>query len=395
MALRIRPKRSRVVALAAAVAVLAATGIASANGRWSSNDWPYNTTRQDVGQSYTLATVGDIACEPESGDAPAQLKCGSPDLGGIPAEYATAQQAYGMHPTLVALLGDEQYEVGKLSDFENSFENAWGGLRLLERPASGNHEYYAYTKHGDNEAAQNGTGYFAYFNGHDQAGTPNSRGQAGDDTEANQGWYSYDIGRWHVISLNIECNSDPFHHDCNTTDAGLLAQETQWLQNDLRTSHAQCTLAYWHQPTFSATTDGSNAAAPGAGSAEGAAADAWWKLLYDAHASLVLNGHEHVYARFRPMDPNGRYDPRRGITQITVGTGGEDLDTLSKTGPSTYSNPNVVTGQDQAFGVMKLTLRPNGYSFAYTPALAGPGFGSSALNYSDSGSGTCHGHGED
>ena len=117
--------------------------------------------------------------------------------------------------------------------------------------------------------------------------------------------------------------------------------------------------------------------------------DAWWKLLYQAHAALILNGHEHVYARFRPMDPNGKYDPKHGITQLTVGTGGEDLDTLATT-PTGYSNPNVVTAQDQAFGVMNLRLKPGGYSFSYQPTAAGPGADPSALNYSDSGSGSCH-----
>jgi hypothetical protein len=293
----------------------------------------------------------------------------------------------------VALLGDEQYEVGKLSDFEQSFEQAWGGLRLLERPAPGNHEYYAYTKHGDNEAAQNGTGYFGYFNGHTQDGTPNAEGQAGTDSASRQGWYSYDLGNWHVISLNVECNSAAFDNDCSTTDTGLLAQETRWLAADLRSNHADCTVAYWHQPTFSATTSAADApdpSAPGAGGQEGGVADAWWKLLYQSHATLVLNGHEHVYARFRPMDPSGRYDPRHGITQLTIGTGGEDLDTLATT-PTGYSNPNVVTGQDQAFGVMNLQLKPNGYSFSYQPTLAGPGADPSSLNYTDSGSGSCRG----
>ena len=111
---------------------------------------------------------------------------------------------------------------------------------------------------------------------------------------------------------------------------------------------------------------------------------------YKAHATLVLNGHEHVYARFRPMDPNGSYDPRHGITQFTVGTGGEDLDTLA-TDAGTFSNPNVVTGTDEAFGVMKLQLGNGRYSWTYRPALAGPGFGSSALSYGDAGSARCRG----
>ncbi|HEY8301398.1 MAG TPA: hypothetical protein VIG48_05845 [Jatrophihabitans sp.] len=390
-----RLRRITIATSAAGVAVLAAAGLALASPSPSA-DWPYG--QQHDQRSFTLATVGDIACEPataENSATPASLKCGSPDGGGYAAEFATAQQAYAMKPGAVALLGDEQYEVGKLSDFEQSFEQSWGGLRALERPAPGNHEYYAYTKHGDNEPAQNGNGYFAYFNGHDQNGTPHEQGQAGTDSANEQGWYSYDLGNWHVISLNVECNSAAFHNDCSTTDNGLLAQETRWLAADLHSDRSSCTVAYWHQPTFSATTSASDVpdpSAPGAGGQEGGVADAWWKLLYRAHATLILNGHEHLYARFRPMDPSGHYDPRHGITQLTVGTGGEDLDTLATNSSGGYSNPNVVTGQDKAFGVMNLQLEPSSYTFDYRPVLAGPGEDASALSYRDSGSGSCRGH---
>jgi hypothetical protein len=386
--------RSRTFWVCAVVVGVVTVGAAAA-APLALNDWPYGSQPgSGPAGSFTLAAVGDIACEPddpENSSTPAALKCGSPTLGGLDAEYATAQRAYAMKPDLVAILGDEQYEVGKLSDFEQSYEQAWGGLKMLERPSPGNHEFYAYTKHGDNEKAQNGNGYFAYFNGHDQAGVPNAQGQAGDDTDANQGWYSYDLGNWHIISLNIECESTAFNNDCSTTDGGLLAQETAWLANDLAADRRPCTLAYWHQPTFTAadtSADVPDPSAPGADSIEGLASDAWWKLLYQAHATLVLNGHEHYYARFRPMNPAGQSDPTHGITQIIVGTGGEALDTLAMENGS-FSNPNIVTAQDEAFGVLKLSLGPGGYSWDYQPALAGPGFGPAAMDYSDSGSGPC------
>lgn len=385
-------------AVVAGVLVLTATGAAVAD-HLTNSDWPYGTSSSNSqAHDFTLAAVGDIACEPndaENSGTPSALKCGSPSLGGYDAEFATAKQATAMHPDAVALLGDEQYEVGKLSDFEQSFEQAWGGLRMLERPAPGNHEYYGYAKKGDNEAAQNGNGYFGYFNGHDQTGTPYSAGQAGADTGSNQGWYSYDLGKWHIISLNAECASAPFNNDCSTTDGGLLSQETQWLSNDLRDNNLPCTIAYWHQPTFSSTTASTAtvpAAAPGAGGTEGLAADAWWKLLYANHATLILNGHEHAYARFRPMDPAGNYDPKNGIPEFIVGSGGEALDALATNADGSYANPNVVTAQASAFGVMKLTLKPNGYSWDYQPTLPGPGFTTSALSYSDSGSGSCNGN---
>ncbi len=392
--------RTRTITLIAAgvVATTLLGGAAAVAAPLIDDGWPYGSAvKAEDAKTYTFAAVGDIACEPndEANAAnPAALKCGSATLGGYQAEYATAQQALSMKPDAIALLGDEQYQVGKLSDFEESFEQAWGGLKFLERPAPGNHEYYGYTKKGDNEPAQNGAGYFAYFNGHDQDGTPNAAGQAGADTADTQGWYSYDLGNWHIISLNAECNSAAFGNDCSTTGTGLLAQETQWLADDLKRNKQQCTIAYWHQPTFSATTASTAtvpASAVGAGGQEGLVTDAWWKLLYANRATLILNGHEHAYARFQPQNPDGAVDTKKGITQLTIGTGGEAIDTLAKNPDGTFANPHVVTGYDKGFGVLKLTLKKHGYAFSYAPVLQGPGLTSSVLDYSDSGSGDCRG----
>jgi Calcineurin-like phosphoesterase len=385
--LRSRPSRGAVVIAVVAVVAAACTGtvLADPGGVFGNdNPWPYNTSAgPGPAANPVLAAVGDIACEPDNAENsanPAGVKCGGSGIGGPAAEYATAQQAYAMKPDLAAILGDEQYQVGKLSDFEQSYEQTWGGLKMLQRPAPGNHEYYKYTKHGDNEAAQNGNGYFAYFNGHDQAGTPNAEGQAGEDTATRQGWYSYDVGHWHVISLNVECASAAFGNDCSTTDGGLLTTETNWLAQDLSHDHSPCTLAYWHQPTFSSTATPFTS-----DSTEGTAADAWWQLLYQHHATLVLNGHDHVYSRFAPMDPAGNADPRHGIREFIVGTGGESLDTVL---PST---PNLQAYADQYYGVMKLTLKPDGYDWDYESALLNPDApGGTPASYSDTGSGRCN-----
>ena len=209
--------------------------------------------------------------------------------------------------TWSALLGDEQYQVGKLSDFDGSFDKSYGAFKFLERPAPGNHEFYGYK---DGEAGTNGSGYFDYFNG------TTSRERSGRSVRpatSGEGWYSYDLGSWHIISLNIECNSPAFGNACDPT-TGVLGQETSVAGERPGHTAAQCTLAYWHQPTFTSTNSPS---------AEGATADTWWKLLYNSGADVVLNGHEHVYARFKPQNPAGEVDTKHGLTQFTVGTGGE------------------------------------------------------------------------
>src|ERR1700721_4135624 len=133
---------------------------------------------------------------------------------------------------------------------------------------------------------------------------------AGGTVGVGDGWYSYNLGSWHLISLNIECETQP--GGCSNSGTWFAA-ELEWLKKDLEENHSACTAAYWHQPTFSAT----DSITP-----EGIAAKAFWQLLYDHHADLVLNGHDHLYAHYRPLDPSGNYDPRNGIREFIGGTGG-------------------------------------------------------------------------
>ena len=433
----------------------------------SSNDnpWPYATT----GASPVLAVVGDIACQPgetEPGGEKAGESCDSfksPYTSGSlwQSQEATANQIENMQPSAVALLGDLQYQVGQYSDFEGSFDLTYGAFKYLQRPAPGNHEFY------DEHSATGvgGYGYFAYYNGFkiDNTGAPvtatitdpcpsglvwtdpnptvpasapaspcgypgattpipqpvpRADGQAGHFEEppngvgvgVGDGWYSYNLGSWHLISLNVECSTQP--GGCSNTSGTWFNKEYEWLKNDLAANHSLCTLAYWHQPTFSATNGITQ---------EGVTAQAFWQLLYQYGADLVLNGHDHLYARYQPVDPNGTPDPKRGIREFIVGTGGETLDPIvitpvtaaqaTSTGTTETNqedpsgNVNFNTQNLQAYtgdywGVMALTLNPNGYAWDFESALAGP---TAAINgptlpaptanggYSDKGSGTCHG----
>ena len=396
-----RLSRRMTLALATAiVALIAGTGTVLADvGGWfssSDNDWPYNQT----GYAPVLATVGDISCQPgtpQGTEKPTDV-CdqGSGSTVRDAAQNATAEQVEAMKPALVAVLGDEQYQNGYYSDFENSYDKYWGAFKFLERPAPGNHEFY--DNHG--QAGVRGIGYFDYFNGiqHNADGSeidetvtdpntgkplatqpePQPQGQAGDYGQTGNGWYSYNLGAWHLISLNIECADEP--GGCSTTGS-WFSSETKWLARDLGQDHARCTLAYWHQPTFSSTASVFNQ-----DSMEGETADAWWQLLYAHHATLILNGHDHVYTRFAPMDPAGKADARHGIREFIVGTGGESLDTLNP------SAPNVQASADQYYGVMKLVLSPDGYYWDYHSAMESPTApAGTPASYRDSGFGRCNG----
>ena len=393
---RLARRRVRIGVVAGCLAMASITGTVLAAEGWlspSDNSWPY----AGHDRAAVLATVGDTSCQPS---APVEGEKSSDvcSTARWQAQTATANQIESLKPNLVAVLGDEQYQVGRYEDFTGSFDHTYGAFKFLQRPAPGNHEFY--TSHGENGV--NGYGYFDYYNGYQtnpatgqpsptvnfgpgesSQPTPLADGQAGhfDSTSGvGDGWYSYNLGGWHIISLNIECATQPGGCNANGT---WFASETAWLKHDLALNHAGCTLAYWHQPTFSSTaTDWKN------DSAEGTLADTWWKLLYARHADVVLNGHDHVYSRFAPMDPNGTADPRHGIREFIVGTGGESLDTLNPTPP-----PNLQAATDQFYGVMKLTLHRDGYAWDYASAPGAPSPGTGT--YSDTGSARCHGGGRD
>jgi hypothetical protein len=395
------PRRLAIITGLATVLAIAAAGTVLADpygwfGGGNDNPWPYNSP----GPAPVLAAVGDISCQPGS-PVEQEKKTDTCDQGSgstvrDQAQNATAEQVEAMKPALVAVLGDEQYQNGYYSDFENSFDKYWGAFKFLQRPAPGNHEFY--DNHG--QTGVRGLGYFDYYNGlqHNAAsGTevddtvtnpttgvvvsqpaPQQDGQAGDFGQTGNGWYSYNLGNWHLISLNIECADEP--GGCSTTGS-WFASETKWLTRDLNEDHSRCTLAYWHQPTFSSTADPWTS-----DSAEGQTADAWWQLLYAHRATLILNGHDHVYSRFAPMDPAGNADPRHGIREFIIGTGGESLDTVL---PS--STPNLQAWSDQYYGVMKLKLYPEGYSWDYESALESPTApAGTSPTYSDTGYSSCN-----
>jgi hypothetical protein len=193
------------------------------------------------------------------------------------------------------------------------------------------------------------------------------------------------VGSWHLISLNIECYTQP--GGCSNSGAWFAA-ELAWLKKDLEENHSACTAAYWHQPLFSAANSITQ---------EGETSQAFWQLLYQYGADLVLNGHDHLYARYRPLDSSGNYDPRKGIREFIVGTGGETLDTVVTTNTTTadptgnpnFNAKNLESATGNYWGVMALTLDQNGYKWDFEPALELPGAG--AAPYQDTGVGTCHG----
>jgi hypothetical protein len=254
------------------------------------------------------------------------------DCNDLSGAEATAKLLDGIPGTVMAV-GDLAYPNGTKENFV-CYDKTWGRAKARTRPAPGNHEFHS------SGAAH----YFDYFGA--VAGDP------------GKGYYSYDLGAWHIVSLNSECE------EVGGCAAG--SPEEQWLRADLAAHHPSCTAAYWHKPLFSS------------GGAHGNYLEVTplWQALYDAHADVVISGHDHDYERFAPQTAQGVADPGRGIREFVVGTGGKNLR------PFGEIKANSEVRSRDAFGVLKLTLRRGGYEWLF--------ISQENKTFSDSGSATCH-----
>ena len=231
-------------------------------------------------------------------------------------------------------IGDEAYDSGSPNDYAACYDHSWGAFKARTRPVPGNHDYYT----------PRAAGYFGYFGA--IAGDP------------GKGYYSYDLGDWHIIALNSNCS---YIGGCQ---AG--SPQEQWLRADLQAHPAACTLAYWHHPLFGSGEEGSSPTVR-----------PFWQALYDAGADVVVNGHSHDYERFALQDPSGHADPIHGIREFVVGTGGGALQTF----PGSPANNSEVRN-NTTFGVLKLVLHPNGYDWGFIPV--------DGQTFSDIGYQPCH-----
>ena len=260
-----------------------------------------------------LLAAGDVAACDEVGDT---------------ATAALVEQMLADDPdATVAILGDSVYPSGSAQTYAECFDPVWGPFRERIRPAIGNHEI----------ADDGGAAYFTYFGA--AAGTP------------GEGWYAYDLGAWHVVVLNS---------NCELVDCGEGSPQVDWLRADLAASDAACVLAYWHAPRFSSGPHGGTETVA-----------TFWNVLSEADAVLVLVGHEHQYERFAPLTPDGAADAD-GTRQLTAGTGGKAL----RPAGEPVANSEVIV--DDAFGVLRLELGEDGYAWRFvtvdgTDADAGSG----------------------
>jgi hypothetical protein len=225
-------------------------------------------------------------------------------------QAATARVARALAPQRVVALGDLQYQKGSYPGFTHSYRKSWGTLKRITWPVPGNHEYLT----------PGARGYYRYFT-HRQPGGP--------------GYYRRELNGWQLYLLNSNCGKV----DCATQRA--------WLEREMAAHPSTCSLIALHHPRFSSGEHASNAGMR-----------RFWDVAYAHHADIALSGHDHDYERFAPMSPAGAVEPGRGIQQFVSGGGGRSL----------YPQTTTTPGSEvflRRFGVLRLTLRPTGYSWEF------------------------------
>lgn len=285
------------------------------------------TTTPPVGSDPHIAVVGDIACDPASGS----FNGGYGSSSGSCRHKAVADLVVNGGYTAFLPLGDTQYENGTYDSFMRSYDLWFAPVKSISRPAVGNHEYQT----------AGASGYYQYFGA-----------SAGDPTK---GYYSYDVGAWHIVALNS---------NCGVVSCSKGSAQEQWLRQDLAASAAQCSIVYWHHPLYSSGEHGNN---PGLA--------ALYQAAYDYRVELVLSGHDHHYERFAPQNASGVADPV-GVRQFVVGTGGKNHYAIGTMKPN-----SEVTSVD-TYGVLDLTLHSGSYDWRFIPEAG--------KTFTDAGTATCH-----
>lgn len=271
----------------------------------------------------------NVCGQPSTGDV---VLVGSGDIAGGAANR-TAALVNNLPGATVFTLGDNAYDSGTATEFQTKFDPTWGQFKSrILFPTSGNHDYLT----------ANASAYFSYFGA-----------AAGDPAK---GYYSKDLGSWHIIVLNSNCSA--------VGGCGAGSPQEVWLRNDLAAHSNACTLAMWHHPLFNIGQHGpSTSMKP------------LFQALYDANADLVLTGHDHDYQRWTPLTPDGVADPARGIRELVVGTGGIGFYALGSS--SLVESQNTGT-----YGVLKLTLKASSYAWEFVPEAG--------KTFTDSGTTNCH-----
>jgi hypothetical protein len=306
-------------------------------------------------ESFVIFAVGDIGLD--------QLPRENPNR----YQYdKVARLLLDNEPDAFLMLGDGQHNDGEIQDYLDYYDTFFNPLKDITYPVTGNHDYYV---------SDTADGYFEYFGTLENCAAPDLVLKETYE-EINLGYYSFDIGSWHIVALNSY-----LPHQCSLGDdllpeAGSAARlQYDWLEDDLAAHSGDeytGTIAIMHHPLYD-----------------------WelyyrcewidwfdldtqvhlWELFYEYGVEMVLSGHNHNYQRWAPQDPYGNYDPE-GVRQFVSGTGGAYLwhfpqeTPLDCAGDYPHGIPvetldNLEYTEGDHFGSLRLTLDEAGYEYAF------------------------------
>jgi hypothetical protein len=340
----VKQKRSRVGLLTTAATILLVASSFAACGSPAATSTPSSpSTAVAIVPDPATAAAGSLESPPPKASPATATASASPTAMPAPPGSAvlvgagdicqvfaianalhTATLVEALPSAGVFTLGDNSNDSGTAEQYATCYGSTWGAFKSRTRPTAGNHDYLTSA----------GAPYYAYFG--------SAAGPAG------KGYYSYDLAaNWHVIVLNAIC--------AQVGGCGSGSAQESWLRADLAANPDKHVIAMWHIPRFSSGLHG--------GSTD---YQVWWQDLYDAHAEIVLNGHDHEYERFAPQSPTGVAD-RSGMREFVVGTGGAAL------APFLIVKANSEVRRSGTCGVLKLTLTEHSYAWQFMP-VAGSSF---------------------
>jgi Calcineurin-like phosphoesterase len=325
-----------------------------------------------AGDIAKLAANGEHCATDNEADATAKL------LGRTLRSVAPDDTLPTLDQARVIAMGDNAYPDGTRDQYANCYDNYirftysifdpsrtdwWGQYKDRTMPVLGNHEYQ---NSGDD--SQRSKPYFDYFSANKDRGFKDPAAPVPNEPNNNhgltfgEGYYSYDLGSWHIVALNSNCNK------VGGCDAS--SPQGTWLQQDLANHPADCTLAYFHHPLYAT---GLNTPTP--------EVQPFWDMLYDSGADVILSGHAHRYERHAPTNPAGELDLTNGIRQFVAGTGGEPGGSeINYDQVPNYQDVLEVVKTDKP-GVLRLDLGTDSYSWKFIPVKGG---------FHDKGSDSCH-----
>ncbi len=272
------------------------------------------TFKNSVTPTPTTAFTPAPGTSPQSGQ-PLTIAVGGDGAGGETTESDVTKLIAGWNPNLMLYLGDV-YQEGTDSEFFNWYSPStfFGRFRTITDPTIGNHEYLT----------GSANGYFDYWNN-----PPN--------------YYSFNAGGWHFISLNSNCSS--------AGGCGAGSPQYAWLQSDLTANAKKCTIAFWHAPLYDV----------GPEATAGTVMNGIWSLLAQNRAVAVLNGHDHNYQRWTPLDGSGN-PSSTGVAEFVVGSSGHAIQQFVTT------DSRLVFGSDAVpttYGALRLQLSGGQLAFSY------------------------------